>query len=212
VDASKVAHLRETVLKLQDVVLRDAQSRDLVARRLSLMKSSVAKSQKLQDYDSVYLAPYVDDLDNYLQGVLDEVNSVEIPTLQDDEDRAVQGSQTLKAMDKESWAGAGVSYVLPDVKVIKQTLAALVTAADKLGKVSKDKLAHLKETVKAVEKITEQVPETRDLVAERLTQYKSRRAVKANKAGTTSLQAINSQKKALIMSSMLTLPRKYTRY
>jgi len=44
----------------------------------------------------VYLAPYVDDLDNYLQGVLDEVNRVEIPTLEDDEDKAVQGAQTLK--------------------------------------------------------------------------------------------------------------------
>ena len=81
VDASKVEHLRETVHKLQDVVLRDPQSRDLVARRLTLGKSSVDKSQKLQDYDSVYLASYVDDIDNYLQGVLNEVNGVEIPTL-----------------------------------------------------------------------------------------------------------------------------------
>ena len=81
VDASKVEHLRETVHKLQDVVLRDPQSRDLVARRLTLGKSFVAKSQKLQDYDSVYLASYVDDLDNYLQGVLNEVNGVDIPTL-----------------------------------------------------------------------------------------------------------------------------------
>jgi len=81
VDASKVAHLHETVQKLQDVMLRDPQSRDLVARRLTLRKSFVAKSQKLQDYDSVNLAPYLDDLDNYLQGVLNEVNGVEIPTL-----------------------------------------------------------------------------------------------------------------------------------
>eukprot|EP00802_Teleaulax_amphioxeia_P005420 Tamp_05424.p1 GENE.Tamp_05424~~Tamp_05424.p1 ORF type:complete len:946 (+),score=315.66 Tamp_05424:413-2839(+) len=191
VDASKLQHFRQTVQKLQDVVLRDPQSRDLVARRLSLLKSSVTKSQKLQDYDSVYLAPYVDDLDNYLQGVLDEVNRVEIPSLEDDEDKAVQGAQTLKAMDKASFSGAGAS-VLPDAKVIKQTLASLVTAAVKLGKVSKAKLAHLKETVKAVGKIAEQVPETRDLVAERLTQYKARRAVKADKAGTTSLQDYDS--------------------
>jgi hypothetical protein len=43
--------------------------------------ASVLILQKLQDYDSVYLASYVDDLDNYLQGVLNEVNGVDIPTL-----------------------------------------------------------------------------------------------------------------------------------
>ena len=96
VDKSKLAHFRATVKQLQDIVLRDPQSRDLVARRLSLLKSSVKKSQMLQDYDSVYLAPYVDDLDNYLQGVLDEVNRVEIPSLDDDEDKAI-GAATLKA-------------------------------------------------------------------------------------------------------------------
>ena len=79
-DASRVEHFRETVQKLQDVFQRYPQSRDLVARRLTLMKSSVAKSQNLQDYDSVYLATYFDDFDNYLQGMLNEVNSVEIPT------------------------------------------------------------------------------------------------------------------------------------
>ena len=97
VDKRKLAHFRATIKQLQDTVMRDPQSRDLVARRLSLLKSSVRKSQMLQDYDSVYLAPYVDDLDNYLQGVLDEVNRVEIPSLDDDEDKAVGATATLKA-------------------------------------------------------------------------------------------------------------------
>jgi hypothetical protein len=98
VDKSKLAHLRATIKQLQDTVMRDPQSRDLVARRLSLLKSSVHKAQMLQDYDSVYLAPYVDDLDNYLQGVLDEVNRVEIPSLEDDdEDKAVGAAASLKA-------------------------------------------------------------------------------------------------------------------
>ena len=165
-----------------------------MARRLSLLKSSVAKSQKLQDYDSVYLAPYVDDLDNYMQGVLDEVNRVEIPSLDDDEDMAVnvKGAQTLKAMAAQAHFAASGSAVLPDKHVIQQTLAALVTAAEKLGKVSKGKMTHLKETVAAVQMIADKVPESRDLVAERLTQYKARQAIKSSKVGTTSLQDYDS--------------------
>ena len=195
VDKSKLAHLRATIKQLQDTVMRDPQSRDLVARRLSLLKSSVHKAQMLQDYDSVYLAPYVDDLDNYLQGVLDEVNRVEIPSLEDDdEDKAVnvKGAQTLKATSGSVRFPGGGSAVLPDTRTIKQTLAALVTAADKLSKVPKGKMAHLKQTVKAVELIAEKVPESRDLLAERLTQYKARQAIKSNKAGTTSLQDYDS--------------------
>jgi len=194
VDASKLANFRATVQSLQDIVLRDPQSRDLVARRLSLLKSSVAKSQKLQDYDSVYLAPYVDDLDNYLQGVLTEVNRVEIPSLDDDEEKAVNvnGAQILRATAAQAHFAASGTAVLPDKHVIKHTLAALVTAAEKLGKVGKGKMMHLKETVAAVNMIAEKVPESRDLLAERLTQYKARQAIKSNKAGTTSLQDYDS--------------------
>jgi hypothetical protein len=139
VGAGKLAHFRSTVQQLQDVVLRDPQARDLIARRLSLLKSSVAKSQKLQDHDSVYLAPYVDDLDNYLQGVLNEVNKVEIPTLEEeDEDKAVKGAQTLHTRMATSSSASSVSAqvaVLPNAGAIKSALAALVTAADKLNKV-----------------------------------------------------------------------------
>jgi len=98
VDARKLAQLRGIVHSLQDLANRDPQWRIVIAKRLSLLKSEVAQSQKLQDYDSVYLAPYVDDLDNYLQGVLTEVNRVEIPSL-DDEDKAVMGTQTLKSVE-----------------------------------------------------------------------------------------------------------------
>jgi len=111
VDTSKLAHLRATVHRLQDVTLRDPQARDLVARRLSLLKSSMTTSQKLQDYDSVYLAPYVDDLDNYLQGVLNDVNRVEIPSFDDDEDKAVTGSQTLRAVASASLPDSSSSNV-----------------------------------------------------------------------------------------------------
>jgi hypothetical protein len=138
VGAGKLAHFRSTVQQLQDVVLRDPQARDLIARRLSLLKSSVAKSQKLQDHDSVYLAPYVDDLDNYLQGVLNEVNKVEIPTLEEDEDKAVKGAQTLHTRIATSSSASSVSAqvaVLPNARSIKSALSALVTAADKLNKV-----------------------------------------------------------------------------
>ena len=87
--------LRSTVERLQQVCQRDLHARDLVARRLSFLGGGGGelhphsqRSQKLLDYDSVYLAPYVDDLDDYLQGILDEVNRTEIPTLED-EDKAV---------------------------------------------------------------------------------------------------------------------------
>jgi hypothetical protein len=63
----QLARLHETVTALQDTVLRDPLSRETVAGRLALMSSVMRRSQKLQDADSVYLAPYVDDLDNYLQ-------------------------------------------------------------------------------------------------------------------------------------------------
>ena len=63
-----IAKLHATVTALQDMVLRDPQSRSLVARRLAVLRGAIlGKSQKLQDYTGVYLAPEVDDLDNYLQ-------------------------------------------------------------------------------------------------------------------------------------------------
>ena len=94
----QLARLRETVEALEDKVSRDPMSRRLIARRLSVLDAQLGTmSQKLQDVDTVYLPPYVDDLDNYLQGVLDEVNRVEIPTLDDEDKVANAKSQILKA-------------------------------------------------------------------------------------------------------------------
>ena len=99
VDAHVLTRLRSTVENLQQVALRDPQARRLIARRLSQLAARTARAQTLRDYDSVYLAPYVDDLDDYLQGILDEVNRTEIPAMED-EDKAVDvATQTLRAAD-----------------------------------------------------------------------------------------------------------------
>jgi hypothetical protein len=101
-----MAHLKETAAALSKIVERVPESRDLVAERLRQYKdrqaihADKAGTQSLQDADSVYLAPYVDDLDNYLQGILDLVNKTEIPSLEDDEDdedKAVAGGLRLKS-------------------------------------------------------------------------------------------------------------------
>ena len=101
-----MAHLKETAAALSKIVERVPESRDLIAERLRQYKgrqaihADKAGTQSLQDADSVYLAPYVDDLDNYLQGILDLVNKTEIPSLEDDEDdedKAVAGGLRLKS-------------------------------------------------------------------------------------------------------------------
>jgi len=96
--------LGSTVERLQQVCQRDPHARDLVARRLSFLGGGGGgvhphsqRSQKLLDYNSVYLAPYVDDLDDYLQGILDEVNRTEIPALEDEDKTVGVSSQKLSS-------------------------------------------------------------------------------------------------------------------
>ncbi len=113
-----MAHLKETAAALSKIVERVPESRDLVAERLRQYKgrqaihADKAGTQSLQDYDSVYLAPYVDDLDNYLQGILDLVNKTEIPSLDDDEDKMVAGGLRLKSASSRA-SGSRFTSLMP---------------------------------------------------------------------------------------------------
>mmetsp|Transcript_14500 Transcript_14500/g.32420 ORF Transcript_14500/g.32420 Transcript_14500/m.32420 type:complete len:687 (+) Transcript_14500:3-2063(+) len=94
--------LRATVKNLQDVATREPQARVFMAARLNKLSATIlappAGQQALTDYTNVYIPPDVDDLDNYLQGVLDEVSRTEIPSL--DDDAAAKGRvESLMPMD-----------------------------------------------------------------------------------------------------------------
>ena len=113
-----MAHLKETAAALSKIVERVPESRDLIAERLRQYKgrqaihADKAGTQSLQDADSVYLAPYVDDLDNYLQGILDLVNKTEIPSLDDDEDKVVAGGLRLKSASSRA-SGSRFTSLMP---------------------------------------------------------------------------------------------------
>lgn len=99
-----LAHLRETAEQVKAVAAKVPASRDLIAERLSTVRDlshdAAKKTQTLTDYTNVYIPPDVDDLDNYLQGVLDEVERTEIPTLDDDEAAATKGRvESLMPLD-----------------------------------------------------------------------------------------------------------------
>ena len=165
VNANTMVSLKSTVKQLQDVSARDPQARDLLAFRLNkLAKTFITPpsgQQALTDYTNVYVPPDVDDLDNYLQGVLDEVSRTEIPTLDDDE-AAAKKAPASGVMLKGTMIG-----VSPTAGAISQTLHEMMEAVAKLH--AKDKgLVHLRETVSQVEAVAVKVPASRDLIAERL--------------------------------------------
>jgi len=158
-----VAKLSTTIKKLQDRVTRDPQSRDLVARKLHLLRSSMMKSQKLQDVDSVYIAPSVDDLDNYLQGVLTEVDRVEIPEL-DEEEKSVPMQLKLQRSSK----------VLPSQQSIRLSVSSLLQHVKSPAKVS-----HSRRIASELLAIVDAHPEARDLIAEKLSSYQQRLQLRA---------------------------------
>ncbi|KAJ1484922.1 hypothetical protein T484DRAFT_1893504 [Baffinella frigidus] len=179
--------LRQTVSSLQTIAARDVQARDLLAFRLNQLSATLlappAGQQALTDYTNVYIPPDVDDLDNYLQGVLDEVSRTEIPSLDDDEAAATKAPAGAGAMLRGTVTG-----VAPSAGTIQQTLSDMVEAVAKLHPQDKglahlvetlhpeDKgLAHLVETVNTVEEVkavAAKVPASRDLIAERLSKVR----------------------------------------
>jgi len=88
--------LRRKVMRLARVAGDQPESRDLIASRLGELK---AKTQNLLDHTNVFVTPQVDDLDNYLQGILDEVSRTKIP----DPDDISAKSHTTKLMPLDPW-------------------------------------------------------------------------------------------------------------
>jgi len=162
--------LRQTVSSLQTIAARDVQARDLLAFRLNQLSATLlappAGQQALTDYTNVYIPPDVDDLDNYLQGVLDEVSRTEIPSLDDDEAAATKAPAGAGAMLRGTVTG-----VAPSAGTIQQTLSDMVEAVAKLHPQDKG-LAHLVETVEEVKAVAAKVPASRDLIAERLSKVR----------------------------------------
>lgn len=132
------------------------QARDLVRTKLA----KLVGGQSLLDYSNVFVLPDVDDLDNYMQGVLDDVSKTEIPDPDEISAKSV-GTQSLSA------------DVLPSPGSIGNFLKTVIDAALALGKESDEgKAKKLRSKGVRLVEVARDLPQSRDLIAMRLRQLR----------------------------------------
>jgi len=148
----KFQRLSETAKKLQTKVQIDPQARDLVREKLA----TLVGGQSLLDYSNVFILPDTDDIDNYMQGVLDDVAKTEVPN--PDDFNAKGSPQSLAA-----------GQVFPAPNSIGSFLASVIDSALKLSKSGGGaKRGQILAKAREIEGIARRRPESRDLIASRL--------------------------------------------